>query len=160
MRSQKSFAELFQKRPRPQSFSNQWKMLEKTYALPIRTRRSALRKGWISQTVRGTVWERGEALQERASPYSLPIHKNTAWKRTACDFICNEITGRFYFLIMFWVPLRGTILDGTLWKPWKVCKCRFPVQAEGFALSTPMTPFLPDKLALRICYANSIRKIK
>ena len=34
--------------------------------------RSALRKGWIFPTVRGTVGKRGEALQERASPQRTP----------------------------------------------------------------------------------------
>ncbi|MDY2713323.1 MAG: hypothetical protein SOV73_08345, partial [Candidatus Faecivivens sp.] len=50
-----------------------------------------------------------------------------------------------------------------VWETVKKGGNRQKVQAEGFAGRSPLDThkaFLPDKLALRICYANSIRKIR
>ena len=120
---QKSFAELFQKRPRPQSFSNQWKMLEKTYALPIRTRRSALCGGEFRGQSGGLFPKEG-ALCKRERPLkAFPIRQLFLFGQYFGSCCARQYKQERFSAV-------------------KKREYRQRMQAEGFALSTPTSPFL------------------
>ena len=67
----------------------------------LHSRRSALGRGWISPTVRGTVGERGGDLQERSPPE------------------CTSDIENFFFLDNILGRLAATIEIEKLWKLWK-----------------------------------------